>query len=87
MAQARRRVIGAPGSPSFSVTFMEPSVDVYETEDEVVIVLEMAGLSDQEIELEVEGSICTLRGERKPARRRPETRLSADGNMSRPLPT
>ena len=67
MEQARQRVIGAPGRPSFSVPFMEPAVDIYETEDQVVIVAEIAGIRDQDLALEVEGSKCTLRGERKPA--------------------
>ena len=65
MEQARQRVIGAPGRPSFSLPFMEPAVDIYETEEHVVIVVEIAGIGD--VELEVEGSRCTLRGERKPA--------------------
>jgi HSP20 family protein len=66
MEQARQRVIGAPGRPSFSVPFMEPAVDIYETEEQVVIVVEIAGIGDQDLELEVEGSRCILRGERKP---------------------
>ena len=72
MEQARQRVIGAPGTPSFSVSYMEPSVDVYETKDEVVIVAEIAGIGQQDLELEVEGSACILRGERKPARGGPK---------------
>ena len=71
MEQARQRVIGAPGSP-FSVPFMEPAVDVYETEDAVVIIAEIAGIGQEEVELEVEGTICVLRGERKPGRTGPK---------------
>lgn len=71
MEQARQRVIGAPGSP-FSVPFMEPAVDVYETEDAVIIVAEIAGISQEEVELEVEGMTCTLRGERKSRRTGPK---------------
>ena len=66
MEQARQRVIGAPGRPSFSIPFMEPAVDIYETEDQVVMVAEIAGIRDQDLELEVEGSRCILRGVRKP---------------------
>jgi HSP20 family protein len=68
MEQARQRIIGAPGTPSFSVPFMEPAVDIFETEDHVVIEVEIAGIRDEDLELEIEGSKCTLRGERKPAR-------------------
>ena len=71
MEQARERVIGAPGSP-FSVPFMEPAVDIYETEAAVVIVAEIAGIGHEEIELEVEGTICVLRGERKSGRTGPK---------------
>ena len=72
MEQARRRVIGAPGSPRFSSPFMEPSVDVYETDHEIVIVAEIAGIGRGDIELEIEGTTCTLRGERKPVRGGPK---------------
>jgi len=75
MEQARRRVIGAPGSP-FSVPFMEPAVDVYETDDAVIIVAEIAGIGQEEVELEVEGTTCILRGERKSGRTGPKREYS-----------
>jgi HSP20 family protein len=65
MEEARRRVIGVPGRPGFSTPFIEPAVDVYETGDEVVIMAEIAGIGEADLELEVEGSTCVLRGERK----------------------
>jgi HSP20 family protein len=71
MEQARQRVIGAPGSP-FSVPFMEPAVDVYETEDAVVIIAEIAGIGQEEVELAFEGTTCILRGERKSGRTGPK---------------
>jgi HSP20 family protein len=71
MEQARQRVIGAPGSP-FSVPFMEPAVDVYETEDAVVIIAEIAGIGQEDVELEIEGMVCILRGERKSGRTGPK---------------
>ncbi|HEV8575399.1 MAG TPA: Hsp20/alpha crystallin family protein [Dehalococcoidia bacterium] len=72
MEQARRRLIGAPGSPRFSAPFMEPAVDVYETDREIVIVAEIAGIGRGEIQLEIDGTNCTLRGERKPSRGGPK---------------
>ena len=72
MEQARRCVIGAPGSPRFSTPFMEPSVDVYETDDEVVVIAEIAGISREGVELEIEGSTLLLRGERRSAREGPK---------------
>jgi HSP20 family protein len=72
MEQARRRVIGAPGRPEFSTPFIEPAVDVYETSADVVILAEIAGIGECEFELEVEGSSCVLRGERKAMRGGPK---------------
>lgn len=72
MEQARRRVIGAPGRPSFSASFLELPVDVYETHDEVVIVADIAGIGRQDLELEVDGTTCILRGERRAARGGPK---------------
>ena len=71
MEQARQRVIGAPGSP-FSVPFMEPAVDVYETDDAVIIVAEIAGIGQEDVELEIEGTTCILRGQRKSGRTGPK---------------
>jgi HSP20 family protein len=67
MEQARRRVIGAPGSPAFSAPFLEPPVDIYETNDEVVVLAEISGVAREDIELEVAGTTLYLRGDRKTA--------------------
>lgn len=72
MDQAWRQVIGPPGAPRFCSPIIEPSVDVYETKDEVVVVVEMAGISDEEVEVEVNGKTLILRGERKPPLGRPQ---------------
>ncbi len=66
MEQAYQRLGGAPGSPHFCGPFMEPPVDVYQTETDVVVLVEIAGISDEEVELEVEGNTLIVRGERKP---------------------
>lgn len=72
MEQARRRVIGAPGRPEFSTPFIEPAVDIYETGDAVVILAEIAGIGEVDLELEVEGLICVFRGERRATRGGPK---------------
>ena len=71
MDQAYRQVIGAPGSPRFCLPYMEPAVDAYETSSEVIVVVEIAGISGQEVTLELEGRTLVLRGERKPLPGRP----------------
>lgn len=71
MERAYQKVIGGPGSPRFCVPFLEPPVDVYETDKEIVILVEMAGISEEEVELLVDGDTLVLRGERKPLPGRP----------------
>ena len=66
MAQAWRQMIGPPGAPHFCPPAIEPTADVYETNDEVVVVVELAGIADQEVEIIVEGRQLTVCGERTP---------------------
>jgi HSP20 family protein len=70
--QARRQVIGPPGGPRFCVPYMEPAIDVYETDGEVVVVVEIAGISGQEVTLELAGRTLLLKGERRPLPGRPQ---------------
>jgi HSP20 family protein len=74
LERAYQRVFGnAPGSPGWCAPYMEPPVDVYHTEETVVVLMEIAGIPEEEIELEVEGHSMLIRGVRKalpgPARR------------------
>src|SRR5881409_2090515 len=71
MEQAYRQVLGGPGSPGFSSPYMEPAADVYETDGEVVVTVEIAGISGEEIELEVEGRSLLIQGVRRPLGGRP----------------
>src|SRR2546426_8371653 len=71
MEQAYQQVIGVPGRPHFRVPIMEPSVDVYETDNEVVVIVEMPGIAREEVSLEVSGTMLTLKGERRPITGRP----------------
>lgn len=69
MDQAYQRVLGGPGGPGgpgFGVAYLEPAADVYETETEVVVLVEMAGISGTEIEMDIEGRVLHLQGERRP---------------------
>ncbi len=71
MQVAWRQVIGPPGAPRFCSPIIEPPVDVYETEDEVVVVVEIAGILNEEVQVEVDGNTLTVSGERRPAGGRP----------------
>jgi HSP20 family protein len=67
MRQAYQRVFGSsPGSPGFGQRYMEPPCDVYQTESHVVVLMDIAGIPDEEIELEVDGRRLIISGERKP---------------------
>jgi HSP20 family protein len=64
--RARRTLMGgSPGSPNFCAPYMEPPVDVYQTETHVVVLVEIAGIPEEEIDIEVEGRNMLIRGERK----------------------
>ncbi len=54
MEHAWRQVLGPPGSPRFCPPVIEPAIDVYETEQEVVVVMEMAGISEGDVDITVE---------------------------------
>ncbi len=71
MEQAYRQVIGPPGSPRFCAPYMEPAVDVYETCDDIVVIVEIAGIQGEEVEVEVDGRVLFLKGERRPLPGRP----------------
>ena len=57
MEQAYQRLLGGPGSPGFCEPFMEPPVDIYQTDTDVVIQMEIAGISEEEVALDVEGIV------------------------------
>jgi HSP20 family protein len=58
-----------PPMVRFSPKTWGPSVDVYETENEVVILIELAGVKEDEIEVAVDNKIVTIRGDRKDIKR------------------
>ena len=65
MSRAYQRVFGSPANPGFGRPYMEPPVDIYHTDKEVVVLIEIAGIPEEEIELEVEGRSMIVRGRRK----------------------
>jgi HSP20 family protein len=54
-----------PPMVRFSPRTWEPSVDVYETDSEVVILVELAGVKEDDMEVIVDNSVVTIRGDRK----------------------
>ncbi len=70
----RRLGGGHPGRPSFRLPVLEPPVDVFETAGHVVVVAEIAGIGDEEIEVEITGDRLALRGEKRDRRVEPHHR-------------
>jgi len=48
-----------------STSSWAPAVDIYETENEVVLTAEIPGIEEKDIEIKVEDNTLTLKGERK----------------------
>jgi HSP20 family protein len=71
MEQAWQQVLGPPGAPRFSAPLIDIAVDVYETDDEVIVAAEIAGISEEEVEIVVDGKVLILSGERNPASSQP----------------
>ena len=54
-----------PPSIRFSPSAWQPSIDVYETENKVVINIELAGVRESDIEIMIANNTFTIRGERE----------------------
>jgi HSP20 family protein len=70
-----RLMEGSLSSGTPSPRPMEPPVDVYETDGAVVLVLEMAGIRDQQVTLDISGRRVLIQGERRAAQRGPGNRV------------
>ena len=75
MDQMWRRLAGGhPGRPGFGLPVLEPPADIFETANHVVVVTEIAGIGEEEVEIEVSGNLLALRGERHDRRAQPHHR-------------
>src|SRR5262245_47264330 len=54
-----------PGDEALSSAIWSPAVDIYETEDEVVVKAELPEVNQKDIDIQIESNTLTLRGERK----------------------
>ena len=64
MTRTWQQALGQPGAPHFCPPTIEPATDVYETTESVVVVVEIAGVSAEAIDISVEGKTLTVRAER-----------------------
>ncbi len=66
MERFLERLAGAkPPSVHYSPRIWVPATDVYETDEEIVIVVDLAGVKKEEIEILVDHDKVTIRGERR----------------------
>lgn len=81
---------GLPGGLRFCPPLLEPATDVYETAEAVVILMELAGIRDEEVEIELQGDRLVLRGQRadrrSPGQRRYAQMEICYGPFERVLP-
>ena len=54
-----------PPKVRFSPLVWEPAIDVYETQDNIVIIVELAGIEESDISLRVDRNIFTIEGNRR----------------------
>ena len=57
-------VVGRTGEES-NLTSWAPAVDIYETEHELVVKADLPDVSPQDLDIQAENNILTIRGERK----------------------
>src|SRR6202140_1263727 len=55
----------AHGTEESNLTPWAPAVDIYETENELVVKADLPGVNPQDLDIRVENNILTIRGERK----------------------
>lgn len=53
----------------FSPMTWQPAIDVYETDNDVVVLVELAGVREDEIEVILNNNILTIRGDRRDSKR------------------
>lgn len=58
-----------PPSVHFAPKAWQPAIDVFETGSEVVVLIELAGINENELEVTVQHDILTIRGIRKDIKR------------------
>jgi len=56
---------GESGGEALSVASFAPPVDIYEDDQQLVLKLEVPGVKEGELDIQVEGRTLTVRGERK----------------------
>jgi HSP20 family protein len=77
----RRLTEGPAGRARFCSPILAPPTDIFETAEHVVVVAEIAGIQEQEVEIEIEEEHLRFRGEKtdreaKPGQRHTQMEIS-----------
>lgn len=64
MDEMRRRFFNAPGHPLFCPPILKPAVDICQTEDSVVVIVEVPGVDLESLSIHLEGQTLTVRGQK-----------------------
>lgn len=56
--------LGRIQQPQYSPSFVRPSIDIYQTDDAVVVLVEAPGMRNQELRLELDADQLTISGEK-----------------------
>jgi HSP20 family protein len=56
---------GAEGDESLTTSSFAPAVDVYEDEHKVTLKIEVPGIEEKDIDVQIENNVLTVHGERK----------------------
>jgi HSP20 family protein len=70
-----RLTTGTPRGPRFAPPVIEPPTDVYQTEDAILVLMEIAGMRDEEVEIQLEGREMVVRGEKRDRRQHSPERV------------
>lgn len=65
MEDMRRKLLGSPGQPQFCPPSLEPPVDVCETDDSVIVLVEMPGINQETLHITVQGQSLTVQGDKE----------------------
>ena len=65
LAALMRSYVLGPVGPCARPSLWQPAADVYQTDDEVIVKLELAGVDPEEVTLTLEGNLVIIRGVRR----------------------
>lgn len=54
-----------PPTVRFSPAVWEPAIDLYETDDDLVVMVDLAGVRESDLKITIDRNIFTIRGERQ----------------------